>query len=60
MGVPIEDEVNKVFLTVPSQHLGIVEYLSQKTLRKTLYFTGVSIEDGVNKVFLGVPSIIWA
>ena len=36
-----------------SLHLNIVEYISQKTLRKTVYFTGVPIEGEVNKVFLG-------
>ena len=40
-----------------SLHLDIVEYISQKTLRKTLYFTGVPIEGEVNEVFLAMSSL---
>lgn len=32
MGVPIEDEANKVFWVVTSLHSDIVEYSRQKTL----------------------------
>lgn len=57
MGVPIEGEVNEVFFAVISLHSGIVEYSHQKTLQKTVYFTGVPIEGEANKVFFAMPNL---
>jgi hypothetical protein len=50
-GVPIEGEVNEVFLAMSSLHLDIVEYIRQKTLQKTVYFMPVPMDKIRSKVF---------
>ena len=49
--MPIEDEVNEVFLKSPKRPYG-QDAAGLKTLRNMVYFMGVPIEDKANKVKL--------
>ena len=49
--MPIENEVNEVFLKSPKDHMW-QDAMGLKTLRNMVYFIGVHIEDKANKVKL--------